>query len=124
MKSATKTRTLLAAFALATFTLAARASFAEDAKVPTTAAEHEVLAKQYTDQAAQYRKVADDHRAMAAAYKKTVATPESKSGQKNPWLSKMEKHCSQLSKDADKLAADEEKVAEYHTLRAKELSGK
>lgn len=124
MKLATKTRTIIASLVLAAITLVATTSFAEEAKVPTTAAEHEAMAKQHRDQAAQFKKVADEHRAMAEAYKKTVATPETKSGQKNPWLVKMEKHCATLAKDADKLAADEEKAADYHTLRAKELAGK
>jgi hypothetical protein len=93
-------------------------------KVPTTAAEHLALAKQYTDQAAQYKKTADEHRAMAAAYKKSAAMPEMKGGQKNPWVVKMEKHCETLAKDADKLAADSTKAAEFHEARAKELGGK
>lgn len=106
------------------FGMAMTAARADEPKVPQTAAEHEAFAKSYKDQAAQYKKVADDHRAMAEAYKKTVAMPVSKSGQKNPWLVKMEKHCEMLAKDADKLAADAEKAAEYHTARAKELKGK
>jgi len=46
--------------------------------VPTTTTEHDVLAKQYKDQAAQYKKVADEHREMAAAYAK--AHPDTKGG--------------------------------------------
>ena len=124
MKSATKIRTILASLVLAAFAFTANAAFADEMKVPTTTAEHEALAKQYKDQAAQYKKVADDHKAMAAAYKKTIAMPESKTGVKNPWLAKMEKHCAMLAKDADKLAADAEKAADFHTMRAKELEGK
>ena len=119
-----KIRTIVASLAFAAFALTATASFAEEAKVPTTPAEHEALAKQYKDQAAQYKKTADDHRAMAEAYKKSVAMPEMKGGQKNPWVVKMEKHCMALAKDADKLSADSIKAAEYHEARAKELAGK
>jgi hypothetical protein len=122
MKLATKTRTILASLAFAAFALTATASFADEPKVPTTTAEHEALAKDYKEQAAQYKKVADEHRAMAAAYGK--AHPDSKGGVKNPWNEKMQKHCTALSKDADKLAADAEKAADYHALRAKELQGK
>jgi hypothetical protein len=122
MKLATRTRTILASLAFAAFTLTAVASFADEAKVPTTAAEHEALAKQYKEQAAQYKKVADEHRAMAAAYAKEH--PDFKGGTKNPWNQKMQKHCEALAKDADKLAADSEKAADYHELRAKELQGK
>jgi hypothetical protein len=36
----------------------------------------------------------------------------------------MEKHCTMLAKDADKLAADAQKATDFHTLRTKELEGK
>ena len=124
MKLVTKNRTILATLAFAALALTATASFADEAKVPTTTAEHDALAKQYTAQAAQFKKVADDHREMAEAYKKSIAMPVTKGGQKNPWLVKMEKHCAMLAKDADKLAADAEKAADYHTARGKELQGK
>jgi hypothetical protein len=124
MRARTSLRTIVALLAFATFAVSTTAAFAQEVKLPETAADHEALAKSYKDQAAQYKKVADDHKAMAAAYKKTIANPESKTGVKNPWLAKMEKHCAMLAKDADKLAADAEKAAEYHTLRAKELQGK
>jgi hypothetical protein len=124
MMSRTTITSLVASLAFAAFALTAKASFADEAKVPTTAAEHEALAKQYKDEAAQYKKVSDDHKAMAEAYKKTVASPEMKGGKKNPWVAKMEKHCEALAKDAEKLAADADKAADYHTQRAKELAGK
>jgi hypothetical protein len=120
---ATKIRNLVTMAVFTAFAFMASASLAEEAKVPQTAAEHQALAKQYTDQAAQFKKVADDHRAMAEAYKKSFPGP-SKAGQKNPWVTKMEKHCQMLAKDADKLAADAEKAAEFHTMRAKEVEGK
>jgi len=120
----TKKHTILAAVAFVALAFTATAALADDAKIPATAADHEALAKQYQDQAVQFKKVADDHRAMADAYKKNIAMPVSKGGQKNPWLVKMEKHCTMLAKDADKLAADAGKAADYHTLRAKELQGK
>jgi hypothetical protein len=121
---ATKLRNTLALAVFAAFAFTATESFAQEAKVPQSAADHQAMAKQYTDQAAQFKKVADEHRAMAEAYKKSFAAPAAKAGQKNPWVAKMEKHCAMLSKDADKLAADATKAAEYHTLRAKELEGK
>ncbi len=123
MKLATKTRTILASLAFVAFALTATASVAgESAKVPTTTAEHEALAKQYKEEAAMYKKTADEHREMAAVYAK--AHPDAKGGMKNPWNEKMKKHCEMLAKDADKLAADAEKAADFHTLRAKELAGK
>jgi hypothetical protein len=121
---AIKFRNVLALAAFTAFAFTATASFADEPKVPQTAADHQAMAKQYTDQAAQFKKVADEHRAMAEAYKKSFAAPASKAGQKNPWVAKMEKHCGMLAKDADKLASDATKAAEYHTLRAKEVEGK
>ena len=122
MKLATKTRTILTSLAFVAFALTATRSFADEAKVPTTTAEHEGLATQYKEQAAQYKKTADEHRAMAAVYAK--AHPDSKGGAKNPWNDKMKKHCELIAKDADKLAADTDKAADYHTQRTKELQGK
>jgi len=124
MTSRNRIRSIVVSLAFAAFALTATAALADDMKVPTTAADHEALAKQYQDQAAQAKKVAEDHKAMAESYKKTIAMPEQKGGKKNPWLVKMEKHCEGLAKDADKLAADSEKAADYHMQRAKELQGK
>lgn len=97
-------------------------AWAEDAKVPVTVADHMALAKQYADKAAAYTAEADSHREMAEAYKKSVATTPKAPA--NPWAVKMERHCRALAKDADKLAADAQKAADFHTLRAKELEGK
>jgi len=118
----TNIRMIVTSLAFAAFALTATASFAEEAKVPTTTAEHEALVKQYKEQATQFKKVGDDHRAMAAAYAKEH--PDSKGGVKNSWNAKMQKHCAALAKDADRLAADADKAADYHSLRAKELQGK
>lgn len=95
---------------------------AEDVKVPVTVADHTALAKQYSDKATAYKAEAESHRKMAEAYKKSVATTPK--APPNPFVAKMEKHCQALAKDADKLAADSQKAADYHTLRAKELEGK
>jgi hypothetical protein len=113
-----KIRNIVPGLAFAALALTAGSAFADEAKVPTTAAEHEALTKQYKEQAAQYKKVADEHRAMAAAYAK--AHPDAKGGAKNPWNQKMQKHCEALAKDADKLAADSEKAADFQTQLAKE----
>ena len=104
------------------FVAAPGGAFAEDVKVPATVADHTALAKQYTEKAAAYKAEADSHRKMAEAYKKSVATTPK--APPNPWVTKMEKHCQALAKDFDKLAADAQKAADYHTLRAKELEGK
>ena len=104
------------------FVAAPSGAFAEDVKVPVSVADHTALAKQYAEKAAVYKAEADSHRKMAEAYKKSVATTPK--APPNPWVTKMEKHCQTLAKDLDKLAADAQKAADYHTLRAKELEGK
>ena len=101
------------------FSMAAHA----ETKVPETQAEHLTLAKSYQEKAATYRKEAAEHRAMADAYKKSVPGA-TKGGGENPWAKKMEAHCRAIATDAEKLATDADKAAEFHTLRAKELQGK
>jgi hypothetical protein len=104
------------------FAVVPGSALAEDAKVPVTVADHTALAKQYADKAASYKAEAESHRKMAEAYKKSVAT--SPKAPENPWVRKMERHCQALAKDAEKLASDSQKAADYHALRAKELEGK
>lgn len=100
----------------------AHTTYADDVKVPVSAADHMALAKQYAEKAAAYRAEAENHRKMSEAYKQSVAT--SPKNPSNPWAMKMQKHCMAFVKDAEKLAADAQKAADYHTLRAKELEGK
>lgn len=95
---------------------------AEEVKVPTTVEDHLALAKSYEQKAAEYRKEAEHHHHMFEAYKSSIA-----SSPKSPppaSVVKMQKHCQVLARDAEKLAADSTKAAEYHSLRAKELQGK
>jgi hypothetical protein len=106
----------------AAITTAVPTTYAEDVKIPSTVDEHMALASEYKAKAAEYRKEAQRHRDMYEAYKKSVAA-----NPKNPppaSVVKMREHCQMLAKDADKLASDAEKAAEYHELRAKELQGK
>ncbi len=93
------------------------------AKVPESAADHLALAKTDQEKAAAYRKEAADHKAMAEAYKKSIPSGTKAAGE-NPWAKKMEAHCKAIATDAEKLAADADKAAEFHTMRAKELQGK
>ncbi|MEO8215187.1 MAG: hypothetical protein ABI560_18455 [Myxococcales bacterium] len=116
---------MFAHLAFAAFVLTATVSMAEVPKIPTTVAEHEALAKQYSDQAAQNKKVADDHRAMAEAAKKsTLDSHAAAHGQRDPNVVKMEKHCAAIAAAADKLATAAQKAADFHEMRAKELQGK
>jgi hypothetical protein len=94
-----------------------------EAKVPTTASDHLALAREYTEKAAGFKKEAQYHRDMIDAYKKS-STPPDKSGKPSPWVKKMSDHCQALIDAAEKMAAEETKMAEFHALRAKELQGK
>ncbi len=114
-------RKTLAAVAFCALAFTALPSFAEDMKLPQTAAEHEAMAKSYKDQAATYRHAAEEHKQMAADY--TKVHPEGK-GAKNPFNEKMAKHCEKLQKEFEQLAADAETAANFHSMRAKELQGK
>jgi hypothetical protein len=89
-------------------------------KLPETVDDHLALARSYEEKVATWRKEAAYHREMAAAYKKSH--PDFK-GVRNPEAVTMEKHCSKIANDADRLAADAEDAAKYHRLRAKELQG-
>jgi hypothetical protein len=122
-------RRVVLALALGTFGTVAfaapkEAAPASAAKIPTTAEDHFALAKQYQEKAATYRKEAQEHRDMAAAARDSVINAHKAHGQKDPSVAKMEKHCAALSAAADKLATENEKAAEFHTLRGKELQGK
>lgn len=115
-------RVLVSSFALLTTAAVGGAAVADDMKMPASTADHEALAKSYKEQAAAFRKTSEDHKKMAIEYKKTLA-PDVK-GQPNPWGTKMSKHCMVLSKDAEKMAVDADKAAEFHTFRAREMQGK
>ena len=90
--------------------------------MPSTPEEHFARAREYRAKADAYRKEAQDHREMAAAYRKNAV--ESKgSGRRNPFVVKMEKHCAAIAAKADALAAENQRAADFHDLRGKELQG-
>jgi hypothetical protein len=116
---------MIAVLALMAFAVATPAVHAQTPKVPTTVADHEALAKQYKDIVAQNKKIADEHRAMADAAKQSTKNSHAAAhGQKDPSTEKMVKHCMAIAGAADKLAAEAQKSADFHELRAKELQGK
>ena len=92
-------------------------------KLPATPEDHFALAKGYGDKAAAYRKEASDHKKMAAAYRNSPANAPAKSRGSNPTVEKMEKHCAAIIKKAEELAVENEKAADFHNLRGKELQG-
>jgi hypothetical protein len=110
-----------AALVVLTLSVAGMAARAEEVKLPQTAEDHLAMAKSYAEKATTWRNEAALHREMAAAYKK--ANPDLKGGIRHSEAVKMEKHCMAIVKDAEKLAADAEESAKFHSLRAKEMQG-
>jgi hypothetical protein len=90
--------------------------------VPDTSEQHLEKAKRYEEKAAAYREDADEHRKMLAEYKKRVAL-NPKDRLENPWLKKMRVHCEKYIKEAEALAREADKFADYHRFRAAELRG-
>jgi hypothetical protein len=104
---------------------ATKTSTADTVMAPDTQSEHVALADGYRKKAASYREDAATHRLMLAMYKKQTSVPtDAKTVSENPWIKKMRVHCESYIRDADKLAADSDKFAEFHTMRAAELQGK
>ncbi len=93
----------------------------EALKIAVTAEDHLAKAAEYAKRAASYHEEAARHRRMFADYAKTVAT--STKAPENPWLRKMRDHCDRFIKDAESLASEAEKFANFHRMRAAELQG-
>jgi hypothetical protein len=100
------------------------AARAADFTMPKTAADHEAMAKKYDQMAADYRKVAAEHRDMAAAARSQTEEFRGHPSAASKAAADMEKHCSKIMTDANKLASDAEYEAKFHRARAKELAGK
>lgn len=109
--------------ALALFVAAPMAS--AEPKVPNTPEEHFALAKQYQAKASTHRAEAQAHRDMAAAYRKSALNSHAVArGQKDPKTEKAVAHCEAIATAAEKLVTENEKAADFHTLRGKEMQGK
>ena len=129
-KNLVSTAVLIATLAMLSFT--STYSRAQDKTVPTVRAyEMKVpeTAKDHSEMAEHYRKVATEtredigmHKTMLADFLKTVAS-NPKAGE-NPYAKKMRLHCGSYIKAAEGLAAEADASARFHTLRAKELEGK
>jgi len=124
-------RTLvLAVLAVAPLSLAAaqstQATTTDQARravtLPGSAVDHLAMAQSYEQKAAGWNEEAALHRDMAAAYK--ASHPDPKGGARNADAVKMEKHCMDIVRDAEKLAGDASWSARYHRERARELQGK
>ena len=92
--------------------------------IPSTPEEHLAMAEEYKKKAASYRKEVTYHQKMLEDYKKAATQGPAGKVPENPWITKMRKHCEGYMKDAEALAVDADKFAEFHRLRAAELQGK
>jgi hypothetical protein len=109
---------------IAAFLMGAVATATAEPKVPSTVEDHLALAKQYREKAQVAKKDATEHREMAEQAHKASLNAHKDQGQGDPSVKKMEKHCAAIAAKSDALATAQEKAADYHELRAKELQGK
>ena len=96
----------------------AKAAPGSEGELPQTAEESLTMAKQYEDRAAMWRDEAAHHRQMAIDYKRFSKSPM------NPTIAEMAKHCGAIVREANKLAAESDALAEDYRQRAKELEHK
>jgi hypothetical protein len=93
--------------------------------VPQTSGEHATRAAYYKEKAAAYRQEVELHRKMFEDYDKKHGSPGGKAltGQ-DARVADMRKHCDTYMKEAEKLAAEAERFAEFHRMLGEELKKK
>lgn len=87
-----------------------------------TAADHLAKAEESRQTAAAYRLDAARYRRELEKEKKGIAILPKAT--ENPWWRKARLHYEPLIEDAERSAAEAERLAEYHLFRAEELQGK
>ena len=100
--------------------------------IPHTPQEHLTRADYYKKKAAEYRADADVHHKMFAGYhQKNPDSPmydgegrEILAGTETAIVTKMRKHCDDYIRAAEQLAAEADRFAEFHSMRAAEMRGK
>lgn len=115
--------TLLLAFATPVFAQeTTHEGSSHEMKVPESAKDHSEMAEHYEKVAAQTREDIEAHKKMLADFTRTaISSP--KAGE-NPHRRTMRLHCERYIKAAEGLVAEADASAKFHTLRAKELEGK
>lgn len=91
--------------------------------VAQTPEDHFALADGYRAKAALLREDAARHRTMKADYA-LRNKPASTKIPENPSVKKMSAHCDAIIAKSEALAVEEEKFADFHAMRGKELQGK
>ena len=93
--------------------------------VPQTPDEHVARAAYYKEKAAAYRQEAETHRKMFADYDKKHGSPGAKAlTAQDASINKMRKHCDDYMKEAETLAAQAERFAEFHQMLGEEMKTK
>jgi len=104
---------------------AATVTWAQDTqavKLPVTIQDHLALAANHEQKATEYRQEAAYHRKMLEEIrKKQAVSPKSSFW---PAYEKMRRHCEPIIRDAERLAKETDKFAEWHRMRAAELEGR
>ena len=114
-------------------TLEQPAASAKQIEVPHTPEQHLARADYYKKKAADYNAETDAHRKMLADYH--MKHPDipwyDGEGQELPmhgtetaFVTEMRKHCDEYIRAAEQLAAEADRFAEFHRMRAEELRGK
>jgi hypothetical protein len=94
---------------------------AEAVKIAVTPEDHLAKGIEYMKKAIAYRAEAAVHRKMLEEYSQKFLGERV---DEDPFVTKMRVHCERFIKDAEALAADAEKFADFHRMRAGELQGK
>ncbi len=93
------------------------------ASVPTTLEEHQEKVKYYEDQAKAQDMIVAEHQKMKKDYEKEIGfTPKMRrfySGK----IDSMKKHCNTIILKAQEISSELRKMAEWHSMRAKEMKG-
>lgn len=91
---------------------------------PWSAQDHLQLAALYRTVGAQNRaEAAAKRRALAAELRRAARFPN-KSGREFPWVARLRRNAQPAIDQAEKAAADADRRAEYHALRAMETDGR
>ncbi|MFN7970897.1 MAG: hypothetical protein U0166_00850 [Acidobacteriota bacterium] len=86
-----------------------------------TAEECLAKAQEYRDKAAAQRAVATEHRKMFQDFAK--ANARSPKVAESPAIPRMKNHCQRLIDEAERLAVEAERFADYYRMRAADLRG-
>ena len=92
-------------------------------RVPGSSAEHLFLADSYERQAVEHQSGAEKVRRELSRFLRDASGFPNKTGHEFPWVQKQRQADEGLISKAEERAARARRVAEYHRMRATELSG-